>query len=654
MTAEIFEVIDDGSGNSIAGPPLTLLGEFLGWDANDEAIWGPLNITFLSDATVDLKPLAPSLFGVLTSRTASSLFWEPVDPRPGEPPLQEWVVERRQSSNDGATFGAWAEVTGTSEGDSPFAPSVIAFTQSSLPTDTTPEMLFEYRVAGVNSDGQGEWSNALPLQWESTPVAQPTACTAFTLGELTNTSAAFTWNETNDPSVFKHGLWRGNTLVVDNITAGARSFVWTGLTPGSQHNAMNIRRANLAADGTTVQWSPTSNQINVSVPELPPFEVELLVGCSASDNDHGSLVVDQPDNNWDGWRVYGLPEATTIANRTGINRPIFLCVSHDGPNMGGSNPNYNTVFNQILAELNDFYYTTPTGQTHTARWGIRYYRSNGNENHDKGALSGNSGPGSLSAAQIAAFVTSQRAVYDAVHYIDPTTGQRRFPDAYAGSNPVHEAELDGMLAQYLQPSARYHDFVVWSSYPPGRQSSNDDPTYNWPSMNVADRTNRQLGYQIRCFYRTDQMRQQARIDTGNPNLEMEIAVGEWGIGDDPGDTTTRPYFAVHGMYYGWYRLAQQFRIASPFAIWWDQQKKLTGGGWDTSAPENLLSTGRDGNGVLARHEPTNTSPSTADAIRAWRSYCHPLGGTHPASWDGNPKPSGSGTGGTWKRTGPVV
>lgn len=337
----------------------------------------------------------------------------------------------------------------------------------------------------------------------------------------------------------------------------------------------------------------------------------MLMGVSASPNDHGGT------EEWDVWRVYREGPMLELANRTGNQRPKALAYSEEGQNLGGANPNYTTVYNHVLGKLNSFYYTSSNGQTHSGRWGIKLYWSNGNENMDKGALGPDKRTGP--ANNVPGFVQSQKALYDAIHYIDPSTSQRRFPDAYAGSNPTHEAEFKGIVEEYLHPSAMYHDFVMWSMYPPGRTSSVTDPTFNWPSFNEADRTDRERGFLIRGFYRT----KQAEAFAGH---KLMITTGETGIPHDPDDGTTRPYYTVHGLAHSLVRLADQYDLEIPFACWWDNQV-------DPTDPDFTLSV-----------EQAGLNPTTRQAWQNWTQYDHLKGGTHPSSWAGNPKAG-------WKVTG---
>jgi hypothetical protein len=211
-------------------------------------------------------------------------------------------------------------------------------------------------------------------------------------------------------------------------------------------------------------------------------------------------------------------------------------------------------------------------------------------------------------------------LYDAVH--QTTGGVRRFPDAYAGSDPTNYHELQGWVADWLHPSIRYHDFVAWSVYPGGRESTVSDPTFDWASMNPAQSGLQPEGYMVRCFERV----KQAVAAGGLPAGSVQLHVGETGTGDDPDDATTRPYWAVHGFMHPLMELSEDYNIPLGTVNWWDNE--LTGGS------QNILSD-----------EPA-TTPSTRVAWQQWATYDHLRGGTHPAAWVGNPKAG-------WKTRGPV-
>lgn len=622
-----FEVdLSDGSHGAI-----TLLGEAQSYNEDGTINYGPLDLVYLSDTAPLPRPIpSPFLTAAQPSRTEIDATWTPTTPPTGTPPVTSWVLQRRSSTDGGTTFGAWAAVTG-----SPFAATTFGKNDTGLSTGT-PEVVFQYRAAGVNADVAGDlsnaqWSNVVAKQWQGTPVAPPTAPTNFAHGTLFATHTGTTWQMSSDPTVVAIRIDRnGSTLFFGGIDRAATSFELTGLTPGTTYTNVNVKRANYAADGVTLQWSPASNSLTFTTPVVDPQAFTMLMGVSDSPNSHGGTDV------WDGWRIYTRSAMLARANQTGSLRPKFILYSVDGPplgsssNVGVSTMTYQAILNYCKSELDNFYYVGgATSQVHSARWGEKLVWLNGNENSDKGILSL-----PHTAAGIANFVTSQRALYDAVHYVDSVTGSRRFPDASAGSNPTQRHEFDGLVADWLHPSARYHDIVVWSEYPPGRTSTDTDPTFNWPSFTESDRTNLRLGFMIRCNYRTFQAQAQARLDTGDPAFNIDIGTGEIGIAvagpSNGSDSTLRPYYAVHALAGGAYKLAKQYGQRHLYCCWWDNST--------ATGPDNILS------------DDAGASPSTRVVWQDWMAYDHQFGGTHPASWAGNPKPST-----TWaKTTGSVV
>jgi hypothetical protein len=360
----------------------------------------------------------------------------------------------------------------------------------------------------------------------------------------------------------------------------------------------------------TVTVTVTDAAGNVSAPVSASWTVATaqaapLMGCSSSPQDHGGT------DNWDSWRVYTESSLISRANQAEPNRPLALLYSKQGDPLSGT---YTQVFNTVTTDLNEFYYTT--GDNRSTRWGIKLYWSNGNEMSVKGMLAL-----PHTTAGITSFVTSQRALYDAVHQT-MTGGQRRFPDAYAGSDPTNFHELNGDVADWLHPSIQYHDFVAWSIYPGGRESTVSDPTFDWPSLNPAQSGLQPEGYMVRCFERV----KQAVAAAGLPVGSVSLHVGETGTGDDPDDPTTRPYWAVHGFMHSLVTLSESYGIPVGTVNWWDNEL--------SAGSQNILSD-----------EPT-TSPSTRVAWQQWATYDHLRGGTHPAAWVGNPKAG-------WKTRGTV-
>lgn len=80
----------------------------------------------------------------------------------------------------------------------------------------------------------------------------PSAPTTLSTTNLQDTSVRLLWSEVADASVTKHGLYQGSTLLVDNISASALQYDWTGLLPSTQYSNINIRRFN------STGWSAAS------------------------------------------------------------------------------------------------------------------------------------------------------------------------------------------------------------------------------------------------------------------------------------------------------------------------------------------------------------------------------------------------------------
>ena len=99
------------------------------------------------------------------------------------------------------------------------------------------------------------------------------------------------------------------------------------------------------------------------------------MGVSSSSNDHGDQMA------WDAWRVYTETTLHQIANRQGELRPKALLYTKQSDPLSGS---YQAIYDTVVADLNAFYYSS--GNTRSARWGVKVYWSNGNEMSNKGML----------------------------------------------------------------------------------------------------------------------------------------------------------------------------------------------------------------------------------------------------------------------------
>lgn len=631
---------NDGSGEENVSlewdaDPDQAAGYGVGFAANGDPIIQPVSLTDVTDPGEQQTPFAPALTGAMPSRTSVHLAWVAAD-NTGRPAVTGWQVEVRSSTDNGSSFGGWGAITG-----SPFAAVATTADLSSLSVGT-PEVLREYRARGVNADGPGQYSNVVRLQWSTTPPARPTAPTNFRdQGAPTTITHDVAWNAATDPSgvtpIDKYGIFVGQTTavdptspLVDNIDPNLLDEHITGLSPGQPYSNVNVRAHN--AQG----WSPASNRVSWTQPTEVPPAFTILMGCSDSDNDHGGT------EEWDVWRCYTRGAMLARANATGARRPVALAYSANGTSLGYGQGDpvgastYNAIFNYVKSELDSFYYGG-TGQTHTARWGIKLYWSvGGNENYDKAPLSANS-----TAAQIGDFVTVMRASWDAAHLVDPVTGQRRYPDAYVGSNPTQEHERLGYVAAPLAAAAQYHDFLVWSMYPPGRGVNDPtlsrNPRWDFPTFTESQRQNRQPGFLIRCFYRTKQAEIQARADSGDQSRRIIIGCGETGMASDPDDRSTRPYYAVHALAGSMWQLARQYALQMDFACWWDNKTADT-------APHNVLTDEQPNSDHLAQAtgaadpNTNTTNPSTATAWRNWLDYDkRQPGSSQPAQWAGKPQ-----------------
>lgn len=358
-----------------------------------------------------------------------------------------------------------------------------------------------------------------------------------------------------------------------------------------------------------------------STTDPPPPILPTMMGTSATPvSPHGNI------KDWEGYRAYNFSTMNALANgSTGQHIPKFLAYSETGSPFSGSAASITT---HVKSVLDTFYYNPASSQTHSTRWGIKLYWSNGNENYTTGKI-----------PNVTNYVTSMQGLHDAIHFIDPVTSARRYPDAFAGSNPTTNQEFGGDVQTALHASALYHDFVMWSMYPLDLGNDGDVITYDWPSLTESDRTNSKLGYLIRCFYRTQQAQAQARTDLSNPTFRLAIGSGEGGNTRSPGDTTLRPYWAVNAFYRGAAKLSAQYDIDMPFLCWWDDGGGLYAGGQTVAGRSTEF--GADDTGSA---HPAN--PTTAFAWRNAPNLVDDLGGTEPTQWSANPKVG-------WTTSGPV-
>jgi hypothetical protein len=437
-----------------------------------------------------------------------------------------------------------------------------------------------------------------------------------------------------DQSVQKYGIFRGQTLIKDSIDPGATGTTLTGLVASTTYT-LDVRRAN------SIGWSDPSETITFTTRSQPSstFVFNPAIGVSDGNNYHGGST--SQNNDWDAWRSYNYANAKSKANLLGASKPKIVGVTG---NPGGSQGAVWRVeldaYNYWVGNLEDFYYGTGSAE----RKNVELHIGNGNEYGDKILQT---------QAQLDGWVAGCKGIYDATRRLN-TDGTRRYPLASSWIDPTHEQEnqRDALndngsacwsVAITAAAAAPYLDGIAWSMYPPGRSSTEYDPTYNFPSFVEADRYDVQKGFLYRCFKRTQEAQAAARTATGNPNFKLKIACWEVGIGDDPDDTVTRPYYAVYGLVGSMGRLAKEMGLEMTEIIWWDQQKKEAPNERGPH-PQNILSTGEtriyngtgdpslttsyvnvsstDANAYTAGAlgERTATNPSTRVAWQNWRTY----------------------------------
>jgi hypothetical protein len=615
MPYQWFEKQANGSLKS-----LTLVGEYIDEFTGTK----PLSVSYVGDPYIPQTPLAPTVTATQPTRTSVSVSWVPA--LFDGPPVTSWDVQRRSSTDDGVTFGSWAAITG-----SPFDDAVLSTTDSGL-SSGTPEHIFQYRIRGVNGDGNGDWSAAVAVQWNGTPAAPPARPTSLVVkpGTLTPTSVTVQWQETPDLTVDKHTIYTGNTILRDNLSATATEYTFTGLAPGQTLSNLNVRRSNEAGESSGSNW------IDVTTPTQQTTFAPLM-GCSNSSRDHGGTY------DWDAWRVYSFSDALERANVTGASHPKVLGVTDSGNSLarGDIYTSRQSAYNNWSAWLERFYYTDPGA---ASRQDVELHIANGNEYGDK-----------PTSSTLAGFIQGCQGIYDATRITNPD-GTRRYPLASAWLDPTHNQEHESILKEEgdpagnipltlketIYPVVQYLDGIAWSMYPPGRESTSADPTFDYPSFDpdlpyntaLPALQRSQRGFLMRCFRRTFD----AQYPTTNPYLTdfraLKIACWEIGIGDDPDDQTTRPWYAVHAMVASMRKLCEIFSLDMPVICWWDNQV-----GYPTSTnSQNILSD---------EVAPTGDQVSTRVAWQNWKQYSHWDGGTHPTSWNGNPKSTWKNRSATW-------
>ncbi len=275
-----WEIQEDGTRRRV-----NLRGRFVGWD--EDGTTPIMEEIDLSDTWIpsvydpsQFLPLSVSIQVQMTTRQSSLLS---ITRPPNLPPRSKIMYYHIYRSQDGGAF-SFRETIPRSQ-DVWADPDVLPF--------NTPEIVWRYYVIAENADGLvGPSSNVAAAQWEGVVVQQPVPPFNVAVSDVTGNSAKFTWDFAPDASVQKQGLFKGTELLVDNIPANAREYVWNGLQPDTLYNNLNIRRWNTSALGFIPGWSTASNSVLFTTghgPLLPQFKGhvrgKLLMGWSTSHTD---------------------------------------------------------------------------------------------------------------------------------------------------------------------------------------------------------------------------------------------------------------------------------------------------------------------------------------------------------------------------------
>lgn len=304
----------------------TLTGRTGGIDVYDSTIdlrdWGA------ALSPDDFLPLAPIVSATLTSRTTSQVT---VTPRANNFPRSHLLYYVVYRSTDGA------EPVAIGPAITPPLDTPMVWTESGLPVSTAPEKIFTYTVRAYNSDGAGALSNVVSLQWAGVIISQPTAPTGLTFSALGPNSVRLAWNETADASVTKHGIFQGTTLLVDNLSATATFYTWSGLLPSHLYSGISVRRYNGVGSTAPAGWSPASGTVTFTTTSgalSPMFTGHIRGKCylgwstSQAEGTASGTAEFQLNNQVPFNPAAGAPTGTNYGSLLGVRR-LYNKVSSD-------------------------------------------------------------------------------------------------------------------------------------------------------------------------------------------------------------------------------------------------------------------------------------------------------------------------------------
>jgi len=427
------------------GPGLTeisLDGKFQGFDpATGLAILKSIDPNdVLTPAVGGDPPVAGVIAGSLITATQANLSVTYTDPG-DRAPVVTWHWFR-----DGVERGTSTEPTRT-------------FSDTTVPNDSAAHTFF---VRGESIDGLGATSNLISLTFGGSTVTAPTAPTGLARHNLTTIQVDYTWAETADSRVDKHGIFESpaqpgiNPPTIDNIDPTALSYTRTNQVPGSRHTVVVARHIpDVGAPNNG--WSPASNSITYTHP-VQAVAHDPVMGSTVNDEWTTGKVARYP--NMDACRTYTLGAVVSDLQLTNA-RVMAVTPNGAGENVGGVNSGA-TLANNLLAALEDFYYNTngtPRSGNRNPITGTEYHFATDNET-DRNYQS---------TTPSAAYFDTIRLCRNAIYTLN-TDGTRRYPRASMWIDLTQNNIRNHGAGTKFKPAAQYLDGVGCSMYPPGRQA----------------------------------------------------------------------------------------------------------------------------------------------------------------------------------------
>ena len=207
------------------------------WSSSDSPSGSILTLPMPSHA--EDPPLPPTDIIAVPSHAAVMLNWDPVD----DPTISGYRVFRKEVDSDVKhqrhEYWNWVDI------DSDAHDSAYLTTKGPEWMDihaVKPDTKYEYRIAAVNSKGEGEWSDPVLVVTESVDLDEHLRpATPFNLqAEPTAYGITLTWDVPDDPSITGYTVV---TILIDGDTIGivhhdisnlVRSFDVPYLTPNEE------------------------------------------------------------------------------------------------------------------------------------------------------------------------------------------------------------------------------------------------------------------------------------------------------------------------------------------------------------------------------------------------------------------------------------